>query len=76
MREWIVAYDDDGNEEVHDGLVRCKDCKYSESTTDAHGEPYPFLICTACESIAVEHNDYCSKGEERMTESCPNGEKR
>ena len=28
MSEWIVAYDDDGNEEVHDGLVRCKDCKH------------------------------------------------
>lgn len=28
MREWIIAYDEDGNEEVHDELVRCKDCVF------------------------------------------------
>lgn len=28
MAEWIVYYDDDGNEITKGQLIRCKDCKH------------------------------------------------
>lgn len=68
MIEWIVSYDDDGNEEVHGELVRCKDCKYAHLTYDgdckycdimtenADGESFPLYL---------PGDWYCADGERR-----------
>lgn len=61
MSEWIVTYDDDGEELVKGQIVRCKDCvHYRESYKNGSGD------CIYCNRhIFVVEDDYCSCGERR-----------
>lgn len=59
MIEWIVSYDDDGNEEVHGELVRCKDCRKN-----------PKISMVGCPMAGLKtwtEDGFCFKGE-KVTE--------
>ena len=55
MSEWIVKQNKDGQLEVVGELIRCKDCRHSE--TDRNGIPY----CTKFWRFM----EYCSSGKRK-----------
>ena len=55
MNEWIVTYDDDGEELVKGQIVRCKDCKYWNGETKG-------CVRNPCVE-PWRKNDFCSYGE-------------
>ena len=55
MSEWIVIYDDDGNEIAKRKLVRCKDCVYGFRSAIIKGS-YHCII----KGANKDDNYYCS----------------
>lgn len=59
VTEWIVSYDDDGNEIVKP-LVRCKDCKYADVLITGN------IYCKHFSEWHLHGTDYfCADGERR-----------
>ena len=56
--EYIITYDDDGNEITLGTVVRCKDCKHSTEYSDKQ------LDCKWFDTL-VFPNDFCSNGKRR-----------
>lgn len=70
MNEWIVTYDDDGEELVKGQIVRCKDCKYFELNHIEHVDGIPLIlahqICTRWgNGCKTDDEGYCFMGERR-----------